>query len=140
VLETLRESKKAPVKDLSESGRDHLLFNHSVNEIEKKLALTAAGMGNTAAVQVGLTAHQELKFDRLTANFHRQKKRPMILVALLGFGEKIGGQLNPVEADYRSLSDGTFEVGVYIIPLHGGEFVNNNLSHIFCFLCLVYRC
>jgi len=63
------ESDRA-VDILVDSGRNHLLFYHSIDKIEDKLALTAVGMGYTAAMEIGLTANKELKFDRLVVNFH----------------------------------------------------------------------
>ena len=49
----------------------------------------------------------------------------------LRFREQFVGQDNPVQADHGPALQCAFEVGIYIVPLHRGQIINNVLAH-FC--------
>ena len=67
------------------------------------MPLYRAGMGDTAAVEVGLAADKQLKFYRMVIKFHPQEKRAVVLMSQLGGREKVWRQFKPVEADHCPL-------------------------------------
>ena len=108
---------------------DHFLFQHSVNKIEYMLALLWGGMGNAIAVEMGIATHQQLKADRIPFHFDPEIKGAAALMFFLGLGENFWWQNDPVETDHGTGLEVAFQVGVYIVPLHGGQIINDKLAH-----------
>jgi hypothetical protein len=108
---------------------DHFFCDHFVHEVEHKLPLGRACVGNTATMKISLTANEKFKCHLVTGDFDCQIKRPMFLMTLLCLGKQIRREWEPVQADHRALFEASFEVGVDIVQLHGRELINYYLSH-----------
>jgi len=113
------------------SGFDQFLGDHVVDEVENKLTLGWSGVGNACAMEVGLAADQQLKTHRSFGQLHRSAEWAMFRVAELRFTKQVGRNFQPIEADHRPMEAGPFQVGVYVVPLHWREFIDDDLAHCF---------
>jgi hypothetical protein len=83
---------------------DFLFIKHPVNKIKDKLALNRGGMSDARAMQIGMAADKKLKTNAAVADLHSEIKGTASGVPVLGRGEKIRSQDDPVQADHGSLS------------------------------------
>jgi hypothetical protein len=111
------------------SGPDPFFFEHVVDEIEDELPLAGGGVGGAVAMQIAFAADQEFEADLFPFHLDPELEWAAGRVLALGRGEKVRGQDQPVETENRASLEGSFQVGVNIIPFHRGHLVDHNLAH-----------